>query len=102
MIKYVILTVLGIIMIALGAVNCKGNISSIHSYNRRNVSENDIPKYGKCVGIGTVICGSSLLVTVLLEIILRKSVFDIVIPIGLVIGLAFIIYGQFKYNKGIF
>lgn len=37
----------------IGIVNITGNISTIHSYNRTNVKEEDIPKYGRIVGIGT-------------------------------------------------
>ena len=44
----------------MGVVNIKGNISTIHAYNRRNVKEEDIPKYGKAVGTGTLIMGISL------------------------------------------
>ncbi len=100
--KYIVIIALGIVLIVLGIVNYKGNISSIHWYNRRKVSDADIPKYGKCVGIGTIICGISLLVTAILEIVLQNPIVEVVIPVGLVIGLVFIFYGQFKYNKGLF
>lgn len=38
---------LGVFISVMGIVNIKGNISTIHSYNRRKVKEEDIPKYGK-------------------------------------------------------
>lgn len=57
------LLVLGIFISVLGIVNIKGNISTIHSYNRRKVKEEDIPKYGKAVGTGTLIMGASLVVS---------------------------------------
>ena len=54
------LLILGLIISAIGFVNIKGNISTIHSYNRRKVKEEDVPKYGKAVGTGTLIMGISL------------------------------------------
>ncbi len=100
--KYITLILLGAILIVLGIVNYKGNISTIHWYNRRKVSKEDIPKYGKCVGIGTIICGGSLLITALLEILFQNPNVEIAILVGLAIGLIVILYGQFKYNKGLF
>ena len=50
-----ILLILGLFISVLGITNIKGNISTIHSYNRRKVKEEDIPKYGKVVGTGTLI-----------------------------------------------
>ena len=79
----VLLLIFGIFLSVLGILNIKGNISTIHSYNRRKVKEEDIPKYGKAVGTGTVIMGASLI-------------------LAITIGLAFILYGQIKYNHGIF
>ena len=57
----VLLLIFGIFLSVLGILNIKGNISTIHSYNRRKVKEEDIPKYGKAVGTGTVIMGASLI-----------------------------------------
>lgn len=51
----------GVLLSVLGIVNIMGNISTIHSYNRRRVKEEDIPRYGKLVGTGTLIMGASLI-----------------------------------------
>ena len=40
------LLILGIFISVIGIVNMTGNISTIHSYNRRKVKEEDVPKYG--------------------------------------------------------
>ena len=48
-----LLLIVGILLSVLGAVNIKGNIRTIHAYNRRNVREEDIPKYGRAVGTGS-------------------------------------------------
>ena len=40
----IIMLILGVFISVVGIVNIKGNISTIHSYNRRKVKEEDIPK----------------------------------------------------------
>ncbi len=71
------------------------------SYNRRKVKEEDIPKYGRAVGTGTLIIGVSLIAAFVASFWNEKIMAFIVVP-ALVIGLGFILYAQFKYNKGIF
>ena len=100
--KFAAFLLIGGVLIVLGITNIKGNISSIHWYNRRKVSERDIPKYRKCVGSGTLIMGVSMMLSALLEVILKTTIFDYIVLTGYVVGLAIILYGQFKYNKGIF
>ena len=43
----IVLLILGVLISVIGIVNIMGNISTIHSYNRRKVKEEDIPKYGR-------------------------------------------------------
>ncbi len=97
----VLLLILGIFLSVLGIVNIRGNISTIHSYNRRKVKEEDVPKYGKAVGTGTVIIGASLILAYLVTFWNDAAIDYIVLP-AMAIGLAFILYGQIKYNHGIF
>ena len=97
----VLLLILGVFLSVLGVVNIKGNISTIHSYNRRKVKEEDILKYGKAVGTGTVIIGASLALAYLVTFWNEAAIDYIVLP-AMAIGLAFILYGQIKYNHGIF
>ena len=85
----------------VGIVNIKGNISTIHSYNRRKVKEEDIPKYGKTVGTGTLIIGISLVLGFIVSF-WSEIIIDYIILPAVIVGLGFILYGQFKYNKGIF
>ena len=92
---------LGVCISIIGIVNIMGNISTIHSYNRRKVKEEDVPKYGRAVGTGTLIIGVSLIAAFVTTFWSEKAMYFIVIP-ALVIGLGFILYAQFKYNKGIF
>ena len=98
---HILLLILGICLSVLGIVNRTGNISTIHSCNRRHVKEEDIPAYGKAVGTGTLVIGASLLLSYLITF-WNEAVIDYVVLPALVIGLAFILYGQIKYNHGIF
>ena len=97
----VLLLILGICLSTLGIVNIRGNISTIHSCNRRNVKEEDIPEYGRTVGTGTLVIGFSLILSYLITVWNKAAIDYIVLP-AMVIGLAFILYGQIKYNHGIF
>ena len=97
----IVLLILGIFISVIGIVNMTGNISTIHSYNRRRVREEDVPKYGRAVGTGTLIIGVSLIAAFVTTFWSETAMSFIVIP-ALVIGLGFILYAQFKYNKGIF
>ena len=97
----IIMLILGVFISVLGIVNIKGNISTIHSYNRRKVKEEDIPKYGKTVGTGTLIIGISLVLGFIVSF-WSEIIIDYIILPAVIVGLGFILYGQFKYNKGIF
>ena len=95
------LLILGIFISTLGVVNMKGNISTIHSYNRRKVKEEDVPKYGRAVGTGTLVIGVSLVLSYLITFWNEAAIDYIVLP-AMIVALAFILYGQIKYNHGIF
>ena len=82
-----LLLIVGILLSVLGAVNIKGNIRTIHAYNRRNVREEDIPKYGRAVGTGTLIIGVSLAAAFFVSLRNEAAVSFIVLP-GLAVGLA--------------
>ena len=95
------LLILGLFISAIGIANIKGNISTIHSYNRRKVREEDVPKYGKAVGTGTLIMGVALIAAFLASFLNELLVGVIILP-SFAVGIGFILYGQFKYNHGIF
>lgn len=96
-----LLLILGLLLSVLGLVNMMGNISTIHAYNRRRVREEDIPCYGRAVGIGTLIIGLSFVVGFFLSLWNEALVAFILLP-ALAVGLGFMLYGQLKYNHGIF
>ena len=94
--------IVGIILCILGITNIRGNISSIHWYNRTKVKPEDVKKYGVAVGTGTLIVGISIIISNVLYMIFKNEALLSITLVGVIIGLAFILYGQFKYNKGIF
>lgn len=94
--------ILGAVLCIIAIMNMKGNISTIHSYNRKNVQEEDIPKYGKMVGSGTLVIGIALIVSYILPFAGMEQWKNAVMIPALAAGLALIVYGQIKYNKGLF
>ncbi len=95
------LLILGALLCVLGVVNLRGNISTIHSYNRRKVREEDVPKYGRAMGTGTLIIGVSFMVSFVTTFWSEAIMAFILVP-ALLVGLGFMLYAQFKYNGGIF
>ncbi|MCH5180799.1 MAG: hypothetical protein J1F32_06270 [Erysipelotrichales bacterium] len=67
MFEYVLMFLLGIFIIALGIINYKGNINSIHFYNRKKITEETRIPHGKLMGTGTAIIGLGLIATAILE-----------------------------------
>ena len=104
--EYIIMLVLGILLIPLGIMNIKGNISSIHWYNRTRITEETRPKYGKLMGIGTVVISTGLIISGIINIILDAEIAITVSGgitlISVIVGVGFMLYAQIKYNKGIF
>ena len=100
---------LGVIICVLGVTNMRGNISSLHWYHRQRVSEEDVKPFGKLVGLGTLICGISVIVySAFLFVGIKTSVeiYTIVgsalMIVGLIVGMALSFYAMKKYNGGIF
>ena len=99
----------GVIFIVLGISNMKGNISSLHSYHRNRVSEEDRIPFGKQVGVGTIIIGIGIIVFSVLSAVTLYTENDIFILLGtvlligaIIIGLVISFRAMIKYNKGIF
>ncbi len=101
--------IIGIICIVLGVSNMRGNISSLHSYHRHRVSEEDRIPFGKKVGLGTIIIGVAIIVFSILSAItlytdnqIFISVGTVILIAGLVVGIVISFAAMIKYNKGIF
>ena len=99
----------GVVCIVLGISNMRGNISSLHSYHRSRVSEEDRIPFGKQVGLGTIIVGIGIIVFSVLSSVTLYTENDIfilvgtaVLIIGIILGLVISFHAMIKYNKGIF
>ena len=106
---YILSAAIGVVLIVLGIFNMKGNISSLHSYHRRRVSEADRLPFGRLVGLGTIIIGIALIVfsaclfaAESASLAILGTVGTAVLIVGLVVGLGLNFFAMIKYNKGIF
>ena len=100
--EFIIQIIIGLIIIIIGILNMKGNISLLHSYHRKRVKKEDIIPFGKKVGIGSIIIGITIILAGIFTILNYTNISNIILGIGLVIGFIIIFYAIFKYNKGIF
>ncbi len=106
---FIVTALVGVVCIVLGISNMKGNISSLHSYHRSRVSEEDRIPFGKKVGLGTIIIGITIIVFSGLSAVTLytdKEVFTLIgtgiLIAGIIVGLVISFKAMIKYNKGIF
>ena len=105
----IVSAIIGVVCIIIGISNRKGNISSLHSYHRKRVSEEDRLPFGKMVGLGMMIIGIALILMgglSFMATVLQESLYSIIgtvtLMVGIVAGLGISFYAMIKYNKGIF
>ena len=109
MLECIVLALLGAGLIVIGVLNTKGNISSLHYYHRKRVTEENRLPFGRLVGTGTIIIGAGMIVagifsllSEVLEVALLLSIGIGIMITALVVGLVLNFYAMIKYNKGIF
>lgn len=109
MVAFITTVGIGILVCVLAIKNMMGDISSLHSYHRNRVAEENVKPFGKLVGLGTLIIGISLIIFGILIFIFEKTQLEILSVIGtaqlilsIVIGTAISFYAMKKYNGGIF
>lgn len=100
---------LGLFVCVLGIINMTGNISSLHAYHRRRVSEENRKPFGKLVGFGTLLVGAAITVFGVLFFAFERTQLEFLVIIGVIelivgimAGMAISFYAMIKYNKGIF
>lgn len=105
----IVVFLVGILCIGFGISNMRGDISSLHSYHRNRVAEEDELPMGRKVGLGLIINGVAIVVFgVLMAVALLtdREIFTTVgtaiMIAGLVIGCAITMGAIIKYNKGLF
>ena len=96
--------ILGVLLTIIGIENVKGNIASVHWYNRTRITEETRPKYGKLIGISTLICAGSVILCAILDFVYGElpEIGGWIVLIAIAVSIVIMIYAQFKYNKGIF
>ena len=105
----IITFLVGVVCIVLGISNMRGNISTLHSYHRHRVSEEDRIPFGKQVGLGTMVIGIGVIIFSVLSTVTlytENNIFILigtaVLIVGIVAGLIISFKAMIKYNKGIF
>ena len=105
----VVTFIVGVICIIIGISNMRGNISSIHSYHRSRVSEENRLPFGRGVGLGTIIIGIGILIFGILSLLtfikennVYISIGTVIMIVGIIVGLIISFATMIKYNKGIF
>ena len=109
MLEYIVAFAIGIALIIIGVITFRGNISLLHSYHRKRVSEEDKIPFARQTGIGLIIVGAGMCVGnifMIVEYITEQAIFNLVgtaiLIAGLIVGLAISFWAMKKYNKGIF
>ena len=109
MFAFIITVSLGLLIAILGIINMTGNISSIHSYHRKRVTEENKKPFGRLVGLGTLLIGIAMILFGILFFIFEQTQLEVLVVIGTALllagiaaGMAISFYAMIKYNKGIF
>ena len=93
------------IIIVMGIINLKGNISTLHSYHRARVKDEDVKPFDRLMGIGTIIIGVGIIINSIANYIGGKIIVLIgtaILFLSIAIGIVICFYALKKYNKGIF
>ena len=100
---------IGIVLLVIGILNTKGNISTIHRYHRHRVKEEDVLPFGRLVGAGTISAAVALMILGATQYLAEVTTISMLLTIGsavMVLGIAVCVvlclYAMIKYNKGIF
>ena len=109
MVAFFTTAALGILICVLGGINMTGNISTIHSYHRNRVTEENKKPFGRLVGLGTLIIGVAILLFSAFMFAYEKSQNEalvllgtLLLILGIVAGMVISFYAMKKYNGGIF
>lgn len=100
--ELIIESIIGMVLVIVGVVHMFGKISLLHSYHRKRVKEEDKKPFGILVGIGCILIGIAILIAGILTYLAYDAIANVVLIVGMVVGIIFIFYAMFKYNKGIF
>ena len=105
----IITIVVGVVLICLGIVATRGNVSMLHSYHRKRVSKEDMLPFGRLVGAGNILVGVGVILLGVFSMLAVSSGEGLYVTLAYVIfgifaaiGIGISLYAMMKYNKGIF
>ena len=101
--EWIIEILVAILLLVCGVIVFKGNISIIHSYHAKNVT--DVKGYGKAMGAGLLIMSVAPAfggVVHMLELDAPVFLVPVVDGVIFLIGIILIVRAQYKYNGSIF
>ena len=109
MLSMIVTIAVGLVICFLGITNMRGNLSSLHSYHRNRVRDEDKKIFGRLVGMGNIIMGASVAILGVLiyvweqtQILAYAIAGGVIIAVGMIVGLGISFFAMIKYNKGIF
>ena len=109
MLSMIVTIAVGLVICFLGITNMRGNLSSLHSYHRNRVRDEDKKIFGRLVGMGNIIMGASVAILGVLiyvweqtQILAYAIAGGVLIAVGMIVGLGISFFAMIKYNKGIF
>jgi len=101
--------IVGVLCIVIGISNIGGNISWVHSYHRKRVSEENRMAFGKMVGTGMIVIGIGIIfagVLLAVALLAESKICEIIALVAMlssiVVGTAIAFRAMMKYNGGIF
>ncbi len=101
MVENMIALVIGILLLFLGLMNLRGNISTTHQHKRTHDKKEKKGKYNKLMGCASLIMGLGIIIPAILRIIFQSEYLDAITLVTSIISLALICYAQFKRSKGL-
>ena len=109
MLSMIVTIAVGLVICFLGITNMRGNLSSLHSYHRNRVRDEDKKIFVRLVGMGNIIMGASVAILGVLiyvweqtQILAYAIAGGVLIAVGMIVGLGISFFAMIKYNKGIF
>ena len=109
MAEIIVTLIVGLACIVIGILNTRGNISMLHSYHRKRVTEENRIPFGRQVGAGMIVIGATITVAGILTAIAEKYqittltvVGTVIMAVGLIVGSVLAFSAMKKYNGGIF
>lgn len=101
--EWIVEFLVAILLFVCGIIVFRGNISIVHSYHVKNVT--DVKGYGKAMGTGLMIMSIAPAfggVMHMLEVDIPPYVVPVADGVIFLIGLILIVRAQYKYNGSIF